>query len=127
MALSSVGVSRVSVFRASSSDFSGSNWVFNGYCLPSPTDASRSVQLVVLKSTTPRNSIACSAVQESSTSTVAAETETKEVKPTKKEAAPAKPKAPAKAPVKPLPQMMEEDVIPSLKATLEAQEDISAL
>ncbi|GAB4841566.1 hypothetical protein Ancab_022280 [Ancistrocladus abbreviatus] len=98
MALSSVGVSRVSLFRASSSDFSGSNWVFNGYCLPPPTDASR---LVVLKSTTPRNSIACSAVQESSTSTVAAETETKEAKPTKKEVAPAKPKAPAKAPVKP--------------------------
>ncbi|GAB4841546.1 hypothetical protein Ancab_022260 [Ancistrocladus abbreviatus] len=124
MALSSVGVSRVSLFRAPSSDFSGSNRVFNGFCLPPPTDASR---LVVLKSTTPRNSIACSAVQESSTSTVAAETETKEAKPTKKEAAPAKPKAPAKAPVKPLPQMMEEDVIPSLKATLEAQEDISAL
>ncbi|GAB4841587.1 hypothetical protein Ancab_022301 [Ancistrocladus abbreviatus] len=41
MALSSVGVSRVSLFRASSSDFRGSNWVFNGYCLPPPTDASR--------------------------------------------------------------------------------------
>ncbi|GAB4841586.1 hypothetical protein Ancab_022300, partial [Ancistrocladus abbreviatus] len=89
-----------------------------------------SVQLVVLKSTTPCNSIACSAVQESSTSTgisFAAETETKEAKPIKKEAAPARLKVPAKAPVKPLPQMMEEDVIPSLKATLEAQEDISAL
>ena len=34
-------------------------------------------------------------------------------------------KAPAKAPVKPLPQMMEEDVIPSLKAILEAQQDLS--
>lgn len=39
-------------------------------------------------------------------------------------AAPAK-KPPAKAPVKPLLQMMEEDVIPSLKAILEAQQDIS--
>lgn len=44
--------------------------------------------------------------------------ETKEVK-----AAPAKPKAPAKAPVKPLPQMMEEDIIPSLKAILETPQN----
>lgn len=42
-------------------------------------------------------------------------------------AAPAKPKAPAKAPAKPLPQMMEEDIIPSLRSILEAQEDISEL
>lgn len=44
--------------------------------------------------------------------------------------APAKPKpaaAKAKAPVKALPQLMEEEVIPSLKATLEAEEDISEL
>ena len=41
--------------------------------------------------------------------------------------APAKPKPPAKAPIKPLPQLMEEDVIPSLKATLEAQDDILEL
>lgn len=41
-----------------------------------------------------------------------------------KKAVPAKPK---KAPVKPLPQMMEEDIIPSLKATLEAQEDLSQI
>ena len=40
---------------------------------------------------------------------------------------PAKPKPPAKAPVKPLTQMMEEDVIPSLKTTLEAQDDIFEL
>jgi hypothetical protein len=38
--------------------------------------------------------------------------------------APAKPK---KAPAKPLAQLMEEDVIPSLKATLEAQDDITEL
>lgn len=49
----------------------------------------------------------------------------------KKEEANAAPKAapekkpPAKAPPKPLPQMMEEDVIPSLKAIFEAQEDLS--
>ncbi|XP_062175262.1 uncharacterized protein LOC133880328 isoform X2 [Alnus glutinosa] len=68
--------------------------------------------------------ISCSAVQESSTSTVAAET--KEVKAAPKEA-PAKAKPPAKAPTKPLPQMMEEDVIPSLKPILEAQDDISEI
>lgn len=39
--------------------------------------------------------------------------------------APAKPKAAAKAPAKPLLQLMEEDIIPSLKSTLEAQQDIS--
>lgn len=51
--------------------------------------------------------------------------ETKEeVKEAPKAAAPAK-KPPAKAPAKPLPQMMEEDVIPSLKAIFEAQEDFS--
>ncbi|XP_050378381.1 uncharacterized protein LOC126795620 [Argentina anserina] len=69
---------------------------------------------MVSKPVAPKRTIACSALQESSTSstsTVAAET--KEVK-----AAPAKPKAPAKAPVKPLPQMMEEDIIPSLKEIL---------
>ncbi|KAH9793937.1 hypothetical protein WN944_011228 [Citrus x changshan-huyou] len=72
-----------------------------------------------------RGCIACSAVQETSTSAVAAET--KEAKPVEKEA-PAKPKPPAraaKAPAKPLPELMEEDVIPSLKAILEAQDDLS--
>lgn len=51
-----------------------------------------------------------------------------EAEPAKKEAA-EKPKrvTPAKALAKPLPQMMEEDVIPSLRATLESQEDISGL
>lgn len=44
----------------------------------------------------------------------------------KKEAKP-KPKPPAKAPAKPLPQMMEEDVIPSLKSILETQDDISEI
>ncbi|KAM5574141.1 hypothetical protein ABKV19_013574 [Rosa sericea] len=85
---------------------------------------SSSAQHMVSKPVAPKRIIACSALQESSTSstsTVAAET--KEVK-----AAPAKPKAPAKAPVKPLPQMMEEDIIPSLKAILETpQNELSDL
>lgn len=54
--------------------------------------------------------------------------ETKEIPAAKKEApppAPSKRAPPAKAPAKPLPQLMEEDVIPSLKATLETQEDLS--
>ncbi|CAL5196000.1 unnamed protein product [Lathyrus oleraceus] len=75
-----------------------------------------------------RNKIICSAVQESSTTSTSATAETKgEVK-----AAAAAPKAatgkkapPAKAPVKPLPQMMEEDVIPSLKTILESNKDLS--
>ncbi|GLT45161.1 hypothetical protein SLA2020_190140 [Shorea laevis] len=89
-----------------------------------------------------RGNMACSAVQESSSPTATAETkaapaaeakpaadaeEEKEVKAAPKAAAKAKPKAAAKAPVKPLPQMMEEDVIPSLKAILEAQEDLSEI
>ncbi|KAK7389856.1 hypothetical protein VNO78_25152 [Psophocarpus tetragonolobus] len=70
-----------------------------------------------------RNRITCSAVQESSPST-AATAETKEEVKEAPKAAPAK-KPPAKDPVKTLPQMMEEDVIPSLKAIFEAQEDFS--
>jgi hypothetical protein len=41
-------------------------------------------------------------------------------------AAAAKPAAkPKKAPVKPLPEMMQEEIIPPLKAALEAEEDVS--
>lgn len=60
---------------------------------------------------------------------VAAETKEKKESETAEETAPAKPKPKpaAKAPAKSLPQMMEEDVIPSLKAILEAQDDISEL
>uniref|UniRef100_A0A5B7B8I9 Uncharacterized protein n=1 Tax=Davidia involucrata TaxID=16924 RepID=A0A5B7B8I9_DAVIN len=84
--------------------------------------------MMVSKLVTSRRNIACFAVQESSTSAVTAETkEAKEAKTAKETAAPAKPKPPAKAPAKPLPQMMEEDVIPSLKAILEAQDDISEI
>lgn len=50
-------------------------------------------------------------------------TEPKEIKTVQKEA-PAKAKPPAKAAAKPLPEMMEEDVIPSLKEILEAQADL---
>ncbi|XP_009769616.1 uncharacterized protein LOC107809774 [Nicotiana tabacum] len=76
----------------------------------------------------PRN-IACFAAQESSSLTVAAETKEKKESETAEETAPAKPKPKpaAKAPAKSLPQMMEEDVIPSLKSILEAQDDISEL
>jgi hypothetical protein len=57
---------------------------------------------------------------------LAVSAETKEVKTAEKQA-PAKAKPPAKAPTKPLPQLMEEDVIPSLKAILEAQHDLSEI
>jgi ribosome assembly protein YihI (activator of Der GTPase) len=53
--------------------------------------------------------------------------ETKEEVKAAPKAATEKKAPPAKAPVKPLPQMMEEDVIPSLKAILEAQQDLSDL
>lgn len=55
---------------------------------------------------------------------VAAETEKAK---TEAKEAPAKPKPPAKAPAKPLPQLMEEDVIPALLKTLEAQNDLSEI
>ncbi|KAK4374937.1 hypothetical protein RND71_005614 [Anisodus tanguticus] len=78
-----------------------------------------------------RRNVICFAVQESSSVTVAEETKEKKESETGEETAPEKPKpkpkAAAKAPVKSLPQMMEEDVIPSLKAILEAQDDISEL
>ncbi|XP_058114727.1 uncharacterized protein LOC131257834 [Magnolia sinica] len=69
-----------------------------------------------------RGSVACSAAPESSTVTVP---ESKE-ETVSENAAPAKPKRtpPAKALAKALPQLMEEEVIPSLRSTLEAQEDL---
>ncbi|CAN1781384.1 Ultraviolet-B receptor UVR8 [Linum perenne] len=60
----------------------------------------------------------CSAVQESSSTATSTEAPAK-AKP--------KPKPAAKAPVKPLPQLMEEEVIPLLKSTLQVQDDISQL
>lgn len=94
-------------------------------CKPKPTCAIS--MMVSSKLVTSHRSIACSAVQESSLPTATAETKDKKEAESAKEAAPAKPKPPAKAPAKPLPQMMEEDVIPSLKAILEAQDDISQI
>lgn len=97
-----------------------------------------SLSMVTSKSLIISRRVACFAVQESSAAAaaVAAETKEKEEKGEKqeestKEAAtakattPAAKKPPAKAPPKPLPQLMEEEVIPSLTATLEAQEDIT--
>lgn len=52
-------------------------------------------------------------------------TEAKEIKPVETEAT-AKPKAKPKVEEKPLPQMMEEDIIPAIKLILEeAQKDIT--
>lgn len=73
-----------------------------------------------------RQRIACSTVQESS-KPVSTETKEKETTPAKAEATPSKPKPKPKTPVKPLPELMEEEVIPSLKSTLESQDDISEL
>ncbi|ERN19092.1 hypothetical protein AMTR_s00061p00126050 [Amborella trichopoda] len=83
--------------------------------------------LVVFRRGPPRRIVMCSAVQESPT--VASETK-EAVKPegeTPVKETPAKRAAPAKAPVKALPQFMEEDVIPSLRAILEAENDISEI
>ncbi|XP_055811749.1 uncharacterized protein LOC129881638 [Solanum dulcamara] len=76
-----------------------------------------------------RRNVVCFATQESSSVTVAAEMEEKKESQTAEEPGPAKPKPKlkSKAPDKLLPQMMEEDVIPSLKAILEAQNDILEL
>ncbi|XVF21215.1 hypothetical protein REPUB_Repub12eG0071500 [Reevesia pubescens] len=100
------------------------------------------------KSIISRGCVCCSAVKESSTPTATAETEattpaeakpspaaeTKaaasgekvEVKAAPKEA-PARPKPAANAPAKSLPELMAEDVIPSLKSILEAQDDLSEI
>ncbi|XP_039039454.1 uncharacterized protein LOC120177343 [Hibiscus syriacus] len=93
--------------------------------------------VVVGKSIISRGCVACSAVQESSTPTVTAGTNATpvEVKPSaaagggsdKEEAKAAKPKPAAKAPAKALPELMLEDVIPSLKTILETQDDISEI
>ncbi|XP_042421568.1 uncharacterized protein LOC122009440 [Zingiber officinale] len=76
-----------------------------------------------------RGGVACSAIQESSTAS--AVTEVKKEDEVAKAAAtptPAEKATPQKAQkpnAKPLPEMMEEEVIPALKETLEAQEDIT--
>ncbi|KAK4270054.1 hypothetical protein QN277_023140 [Acacia crassicarpa] len=127
MAISLRGaVSDSSTFRLSwSSTTSSSSSLHFTQNFKSSSSSSLILPLTTSKlATSSRNRITCSAVQESSTSTtVTAETKEEEVNAAPK-TAPAK-KPPAKAPVKPLPQMMEEDVIPALKAILEAQQDIS--
>ncbi|KDP45171.1 hypothetical protein JCGZ_15036 [Jatropha curcas] len=93
----------------------------------SRTNSSTFCLHIAIKSATSRRRISCSAVQESSTSTVASDkVEEKAVKKVEEKAAAPKRK-PAKEPVKPLPQLMEEDVIPSLKAILETKEDVTEL
>ncbi|MBA0832200.1 hypothetical protein Goarm_016605 [Gossypium armourianum] len=103
-----------------------------------PTSSSTLSLVVVGKSIIYRRCVACSAVQESSTPTATAETKgttppsagvaggEEEVKAAPKAAA-AKPKPAAKAPAKSLPELMSEDVIPSLKTILEAQDYISEI
>ncbi|KAK9747777.1 hypothetical protein RND81_02G014300 [Saponaria officinalis] len=122
MAFAPVKISRMSLLKAVSLDLKGNSWVSTGCSFAPRADATR---LVTVKSAIPRTHIVCSAVQESSTPT-----EAKEPKPEEKteaKAAPAKPKPAAKAPVKALHEMMEEDVIPSLRSILETQEDITEL
>ncbi|KAB1220788.1 hypothetical protein CJ030_MR3G027887 [Morella rubra] len=107
-----------SSLSSSSSSGSSSSSYFTQSCKPTPFST------LPLQKACKSVTIACSAVQESSTSTATAETT--EAKTAQKEAL-SKAKPLAKAPAKPLPQMMEDDVIPPLKAILEAQPDISEL
>ncbi|CAJ1950327.1 unnamed protein product [Sphenostylis stenocarpa] len=102
------------------------SYVSQNVAIPTSSSSSSppSLPLIAIKyKSASRHRITCSAVQESSPSTAATAETKEEVKETPK-AAPAK-IPPAKAQVKPLPQMMEDDVIPSLKAIFEAQEDFS--
>ncbi|XP_072994686.1 uncharacterized protein [Typha latifolia] len=72
-------------------------------------------------------SVSCSAIQEPSTATVPDKKEAQPEATAAKPAVKAAPEKPKKAPVKKLPELMEEDVIPSLKTILEAQEDVSQI
>ncbi|XWS31131.1 hypothetical protein CRYUN_Cryun23aG0051200 [Craigia yunnanensis] len=103
---------------------------------------------MVSRSIISRGCVTCSAGQESFSPTATAETKATtpaEAKPSSAvetkaaaageeeeekaapKAAPARPKPAAKAPVKPLPELMVEDVIPSVKTILEAQDDLSEI
>ncbi|XP_050205484.1 uncharacterized protein LOC126655370 isoform X2 [Mercurialis annua] len=119
------GTMGVSSFPSSPSHFS------------SKARASSSISLIPSRLTTSRRSITC-CVQESSTSTSTIAADAKEVKSVEEKAetppsspppppAKAKPAAKAKAVVKPLPELMEEDVIPSLKAILETEQHLIQL
>ncbi|KAL8225068.1 hypothetical protein R6Q57_017625 [Mikania cordata] len=109
------------------------NFPSSPYCSRDPKLSSSLLPLIAAKFVISHRNAVCYA-ESSAASTVAAETkEEKEGESTapaaKEDSAPAKPKPkpPAKAPAKALPEMMEEDVIPSLRSTLEAQEDIKEL
>ena len=113
------------------------NFPSSPYCSRDPKWSSSSFPLIAAKFVISNRNAVCYA-ESSAASTVAAETkEDKEGESTAAAAAkedtdaPAKPKpkpkASAKAPAKELPEMMEEDVIPSLRSTLEAQQDIEEL
>ncbi|GJN11071.1 hypothetical protein PR202_ga29236 [Eleusine coracana subsp. coracana] len=68
----------------------------------------------------------CSAVKKSPTSTTVSEKKDAAGDEKATTTAAAKPAAkPKKAPAKPLPEMMEEDIIPPLKAALEAEDNVS--
>ncbi|KAK9066008.1 hypothetical protein SSX86_015410 [Deinandra increscens subsp. villosa] len=106
------------------------------YCSRDPKWSSSLLPSIAAKFVISHRNAVCYAESSSAASTVAAETKKeKEGESTtaaaakEDTAAPAKPKPkpPAKAPVKPLPEMMEEDVIPSLRSILETQQDIKEL
>ncbi|KAJ0547690.1 hypothetical protein HanIR_Chr08g0374991 [Helianthus annuus] len=106
------------------------------YCSRDHKWSSSSFPLIAAKFViSPRNAV-CYAESSGAASTVAAETKKgKEGEPPAAaakedaDAAPAKPKPKpaAKAPVKALPEMIEEEVIPSLRSILETQQDIEEL
>ncbi|XP_073157305.1 uncharacterized protein [Henckelia pumila] len=106
----------------------------SSYCHKARTTLS-TLSLVCNGVSNKRRNLSCLAVQQESSTSTAAAAETKEIKEVKKpttdttdgKAVAEKPKAAAKAPAKSLPELMEEDVIPSLKKTLEAQQDITQL
>lgn len=96
-----------------------SSFLSSSYFTPKGKTSS-SCSLINVRFINSNRIVACSAVQESSTSTAS------ETKPVEQEApAKPKPKPAAKAAVKPLPEMMEEEVIPSLKTILEGREDLN--
>ncbi|VVA98372.1 unnamed protein product [Arabis nemorensis] len=100
--------------------------------IPTLSSSSLFPSLTILQSCNKKDNQLRCALQESSTSTVATEKKSndKEQEDDSKVAVPAKKPKPAAAKaavVKPLKQMMEEDVIPPLKAILEAQDDISEI
>ncbi|XP_031478935.1 uncharacterized protein LOC116249803 [Nymphaea colorata] len=84
--------------------------------------------LVVSRRRIRTEAFVCSAIQQESSaaSTVA---EVKEEKPEAPKEAPQKPKRapPAKTPTKPLPELMAEEVIPPLRAILQAEKELSDL